>query len=282
MTNKQSQAHIEPEEKPTVELLMRRFKLMNPIVEVIRKANIDAGLDPKLMGYYIMYDSNDSTEKKKYLNWLAKVTNKKTGKFNQVADLIARDLIPEEELSEHEGKIFPYRRLDSLTKIMTGDKKLWLSRTETWFGLDAAGQEQHTSVVDLDYYKKPAVTYERIPKNPEERDGPTIRVGKIMTHLVFTAEQPGNKTYLTEYSPERVQEFLKYAGPLDNHVNGTALILEKEGVTHPVSATLEQFLAEDFDQTFERIRAPAPDFNNFYKEYKKAKEAAEDANHQYG
>ena len=152
-----------------------------------------------------------------------------------------------------------------------------------WFGLDAAGQEQHTSVVDLDYYKKPAVTYERIPKNPEERDGTTIRVGKIMTHLVFTAEKPGPKTYLTPYSPERVQEFLKYAGPLDNHrSDGTRLILEKEGITNPVSATLEQFLAEDFDQTFERIRAPAPKFEDWHREYNKRRQAAEEENHQYG
>jgi hypothetical protein len=279
---KQSQAHVSPEEKPTAELLLRRFRLMDDIVADVRKKNIEAGLDPKLMGYYIMYDSDDTPEKKKYLNWLAKVTNKKTGKFNQVADLKARDLIPEEELSEHEGKIFPYRRLDALHKIKTLDGKLWLMRFETWFGLDAAGQEQHTSVVDLDYIKKPAVIYERIPKNPEERDGPTIRVGKILTHLVFTAEQPGNKTYLTPYSVEKVQEFLKYAGPLDNHGNGTALILEKEGVSHPVSATYDQFLAEDFDSTFERINRPTPDFKDFYKEYKKAKEAAEDDHHQYG
>ena len=103
---KQQQAHIEPEEKPTPELLLRRFKLMDEIVAEVRKKNVESGLDPKLMSYYIIYDSDDTPEKKKYLNWIAKVTNKKTGKFNQVADLKARELIPEEELSEHEGKTY--------------------------------------------------------------------------------------------------------------------------------------------------------------------------------
>jgi hypothetical protein len=35
-----------PEEKPTPELL-RRFKIKKDIVDKVRKANLDAGLDPK-------------------------------------------------------------------------------------------------------------------------------------------------------------------------------------------------------------------------------------------
>ena len=51
---KQSQAHISPEEKPTAELLLRRFKLMDEIVAEVRKKNIEAGLDPKYLSpsYY--------------------------------------------------------------------------------------------------------------------------------------------------------------------------------------------------------------------------------------
>jgi hypothetical protein len=52
------------------------------------------------MDYYIHW-RDDTPEKKSYLYWLSKVTNKKTGKFNQVADLKARELIPEDEISEH-------------------------------------------------------------------------------------------------------------------------------------------------------------------------------------
>jgi hypothetical protein len=280
---KQTQTTATPEEKPTADLLLRRFKLMDEIVEDVRKKNIEAGLDPKLMGYYIMYDSEDSAEKKRYLMWLAKVTNKRTGKFHQIKDLKARELIPEDEESEHEGKTYPYRTLSALSKVKTGDGKLWLMRHERWYGLDAAGQEVTLPVLDLDYYQKPVVTYERIPKDPGDPNGPSIRVGKIMTHLVFTAEQPGNKTYLTPYSKEKVEEFLKYAGPLDNHGNGTSLSMIKEGSgANPVGATYDQFIAEDFDTTFDRIRAPEPDFKDFYKNYKKAKEAAKDDEQPYG
>jgi hypothetical protein len=38
MTNKQTQATAAPEERPTPELLLRRFKLMDEIVESVRKS----------------------------------------------------------------------------------------------------------------------------------------------------------------------------------------------------------------------------------------------------
>jgi hypothetical protein len=58
-------------------------------------------------------------EKKRYVYWLSKVTNKRTGRFNQVADLKARELIPEDEENENEGKTYPYRKLNSLMKVKT-------------------------------------------------------------------------------------------------------------------------------------------------------------------
>jgi hypothetical protein len=65
----------------------------------------------------------------------------------------------------------------------------------------------------------PPIQYEYVPKDPENKDGPTIRVGKLKPQ-VFSVEQPGaQRVYLTPYSKEKVDEFLKYAaGPLDNHV----------------------------------------------------------------
>jgi hypothetical protein len=71
---KQQQAQTAPvpePEQPTVELLMRRFKLMDEIVDNVRKKNIEAGLDPK-MGYFIHYDS-EAGERRRYNFWIAKV-----------------------------------------------------------------------------------------------------------------------------------------------------------------------------------------------------------------
>jgi hypothetical protein len=45
MTNKQT--HAPTEEKPSAELLRRRFKLMDEFVESIRKDNVKAGVDSR-------------------------------------------------------------------------------------------------------------------------------------------------------------------------------------------------------------------------------------------
>jgi hypothetical protein len=278
MTTKQTQTTATPEEKPTAELLLRRFKLMDEIVEDVRKKNIERGLDPKMMGYYIHYDS-ESGEKRRYNYWIAKVTNKRTGRFNQIKDLKARELIPEDEVNENDGKTYPYRRLNALIKVKTEDGKLWLHRIEQWVGIDAAGQEVTCPVVDLDYIRKPQIAYERILKDPTDPSGPSIRVGKIMTNHVWSVEQPGPKTYLNEYSREKVDQYLRYAvGPIDNHGKGTSLALKKEGVTNECSATYEQFVSEeDFDTVFERIRTPAPEFKDFLNDMKKQAKKAVDA-----
>lgn len=236
------------------------------------------------MDYYIQVA--ESFEKRPYDRWIAAVTNpKKPGKFWQIADLKAAEHIPQDEENEHEGKTYPYRRLNSLMKVKIADGNLWLRRHETWFGLTKAGQEFSISVNNLDYYVKPAVTWEYIPKDPQNKEGPSIRVGSIKTY--YNVEQPGQpRTYLTPYSKEKVDEFLTYAaGPLDNHGNGTSLVLIKEGVTNPVGATYEQFISEeDFDTLFENIRKPAPEFKDFLNDMKKqAKKAAEaDDGNPYG
>jgi hypothetical protein len=81
---KQTTAITTPEEKPTADLLLRRFKLMDEIVESVRKANLDAGLDPKHMGEFIQWPQ--LFQNTRYNRWLSAVTNlKKYGKFWQVS-----------------------------------------------------------------------------------------------------------------------------------------------------------------------------------------------------
>ena len=99
-----TQATAAPEEKPSIDLLLRRFKMMEAIAAEERKKNIEGGLDPKLNSQFILYDSDDSAEKIRYLQWLERVTNKKTGKFHQIKDLKAHELIPEDEITGHEDK----------------------------------------------------------------------------------------------------------------------------------------------------------------------------------
>jgi hypothetical protein len=274
---KQSHVVAEPE-KPTPELLLRRFELMDDFVEGIRKANLKAGLDQKYMGLYIEW-RDDFLLKRKYQNWLKTVINPKTGKFYQYSDLIANGDIPE---GDYGNALFPYRRLNSLHKIQTSDGT-FLMRYERWHGLSKAGQEIAISVNDLDYWTRPSVTWDFVPRDPTVRDGPSIRVGSVR---IFNNNEPGGtRVWLTPFSKEKVDEFLKYSDYSENINNGTgpSFVLIKTGVQNPIAVTYEQFVSDDFDGIWNRVRAAPPKFEDFYKDMKKAKEAAEDANHhQYG
>jgi hypothetical protein len=275
--NKQSQTTATPEEKPTPELLLRRFKLIKEFIDKVRKANLDAGLDPKLANSYIYYP--EPFEKQRYDKWLASVTNpKRPGTFWQISDLKNRDDVPEDYISEYEGKTYPYRTVSQIIKIKNKDGK-FLQRIEQWVGLTKLGEEKTVPVVDLDYWVKPPIQYQIIPKDPTNKEGPSIRVGYLPPQT-FSVEQPGaTRVYITPYSKEKVDECLRYAaGPINNRSgDGTSLVLKKAG-TNPVSATYEQFTSEeDFDTLFETIRTPAPEFKDFLNEMKKQAKKAVDA-----
>jgi hypothetical protein len=64
-------------EKPTVDLLRRRFKLMDEYIESIRKDNINAGVDSKYLGSLIQWRGDEFIERKIVENVIAKATDKK-------------------------------------------------------------------------------------------------------------------------------------------------------------------------------------------------------------
>jgi hypothetical protein len=278
---KQTQAA--PEEKPNAELLDRRFKLMDEFIENLKQQNINAGIevlvqnlrsrDPRrqidlarvMRDFVPWYEIRQ--RKIRYKGWLESVTHPtKPGKYNTIADLKKREKIPEDMISEHEGKTYPYRRLNSLYKIKK-DGKLYLMRIESWYGLSSAGEEIMISVNDLDYWVKPKVTHEYIPRDPSNPNGPSIRLGSIVDNQ---GNDPlGDRIYLTPYSKEKVDEFLRYGSinPEDPKA-GTIFVLQKEG-QHGSSVTYQDFVSEeDFEETLKRVRKPAPTFENFMNDIK--------------
>jgi hypothetical protein len=143
----------------------------------VKQNNLDAGLDPKLANSYVYYP--EPFEKTRYDRWLASVTNpKRQGTFWQIADLKNRDDIPEDYISEYEGKTYPYRTCSQIIKIKNKDG-IFLHRIEQWVGLIRLGEEKTVPVVDLDYWVKPAIQYLIVPKDPGNKEGPSIRVGYL-------------------------------------------------------------------------------------------------------
>jgi hypothetical protein len=254
------QSNIAPTEKQNEDLLLRRFKLMDEFVQDLRQQNIKAGVDSAkgVMKQFIPW--SDFVQRKiKYQGWLDTVTNpNKPGKFYTIKDLKRTEDLPEDTISEHEGKSYPYRKLNALYKIKDKRGRLYLLRHEDWYGLDSAGEERMISVNDLDYWVKVNVRKERIPKDPK------ILVSSIVDNKRL--DPLGEKVWLTPYSRERVDEFLTYSIPNEGEEeskagtrSGTSLILQKEG-QHGTTVSYEDFIAEDFDGTLKRANQPAPTF----------------------
>jgi hypothetical protein len=198
------QANEEHEEKQTIDLLLRRYKIMDELVEKVKQDNIRAGVEdnPNVMKQFLPW--TDFVQRRiKYNGWISAVTNPKNGKFNDVKYLRRRELIEEDQAVEHESKTYPYRKLDSLYRIKTPDGKQYLMRLEGWYGLDMNGEEKRISVNEIDFYVKPTVRYDRIPKDPKEPNGPSIRVGSIVPNN--GGDAVGEKVYLTPYSIEKVK-----------------------------------------------------------------------------
>ena len=87
MTNKQNQkVQTQLSEDDYPELLLRRFKKMDSIVENARAMNRRNGLDESLQDHYVQYDG-DFIQRRKYNKWLEAVPSNQNGHFWQMATL---------------------------------------------------------------------------------------------------------------------------------------------------------------------------------------------------
>jgi hypothetical protein len=259
-------------EAPTVDLLRKRFKMMDEYIESIRKDNLNTGVHSKYLDSLIQWRGDESLERKRVENFIAKATDKKRpGHFWQISDLKARGFVPEEEISEYEHTTYPYRQVNSIHKIKTSDGKFFLRRFETWFALDANGQEIHRSFDFLDFISKPRIEYDRVPVNPQDPDGPTARV-KIVRNPI-NVENDLIKEYITPWSKEKFDEILGYSknGVIDGRssTTGPQFVLVHPNHANPVGATYEQMIAPFTDSLFDSIRAPAPEFKDLLNNMKK-------------
>lgn len=132
------------EEVQDAKLLLRRFELMEDFVNQVRKTNLDNGLNPERMDFFIEW--RELRKRKQYEKWLQSVTNPKTGKFYTVPMLKAAGIISEEEQNQFEDKTYhPYRKLHQLYRIKLPNGEEYLRRLESWHGLTKAGSEKSVS-----------------------------------------------------------------------------------------------------------------------------------------
>jgi hypothetical protein len=279
MTNKQNQQQEIQSEDDYPELLLRRFKKMDSIVEAARAMNRKNGLDESLQDQYIQYDG-DFIQRSKYNKWLAAVRSNQNGHFWQMATLKMAGLISDEP-SPLDEKTYPYRVLNHLYRVKT-PKAEFLWRKEYWTGLDSSGEEYAISVPDLDYYVHPKIvsldidsTNDDAPRKRRDQDGNTsgkkIRINKISTNRMFSGGDPtGDRIWTLPFSEDAVRTAIAYAsGPFSDPYNGCSLAflkLNPSGINNPISVeNLEEFLTPDFDVYWNARHAPQPTIKIDYK-----------------
>lgn len=93
------------------------------------------------------------------------------------------------------------------------------------------------------------------------------------------------KIYTTPFNKENVLAAIEKCPPSeDNDTQGKiTYAFKREGVTNEVAvSSLEEFINSDFDETFERLRAPAPQIHfdsNDLLNYVKHNEESKEKNH---
>ena len=224
MTNKQNQQQEIQSEDDYPELLLRRFKKMDSIVENARAMNRKNGLEESLQAQYIQYDG-DLIQRRKYNKWLGDVQAPQNNHFWQMATLKMASLISDEP-SPLDEKTYPYRVLHHLYRVKTPKGPEFLWRKEYWHGLDASGQEYAISVPDLDYYVHPTIVSMDIDSttgdaprrgtvvthqqdNDSNSRGKKIRINKISTNRMFTGGDPtGDRIWTLPFTEEAVRQQL--------------------------------------------------------------------------
>lgn len=258
-----------------VELLLSHYTKAEEIIEKAEEFNRKSGLPEELMTAYINYTVPSGKEK--YLNWIAECTSEQNGKFWNMNMLRAAAHISDEE-TERDNVEYPRRELFQLYRVQTSSKKEFLYRMEMWHGLKTDSTERSLYVEDLDYYIEPNISYPYAdpgltytsfnPRSTESRKTVGLppgkmRVAKLATNVLYPKNEMGKRVWTTPFSAEAVTQALTYQrGELNDHNNGTALMLKKEGVSNPVTVTtLEDFLNPSFDDIFKRQSSPAESVN---------------------
>lgn len=286
--NRLSYSDIDKE--PAEDLLLRRYRLIEEQKFKARDYNLKAGLDKRLLTEYIP-DGPLSTEKK-YQRFLAMIKNQ-YGKFNTIKFLKGVQLIPDQETPYDNIDSFPQRELVQLQRIKDRLGREYLKRVEMWYGLKSNGEIMSISVGDLDYTVKlkTETVYADLDDSPEQRTKnmremqsygnnyyATAAASKLQNKINlirfpedvhYRAVEPmGDTVYLTEYTPEKVDQFLSYArGSVEDPYNGTSLGFYKLGGINPLlSITSIGEFKGDFDtvwnNSWDRINRVSRDNNS--------------------
>ena len=275
----EQQGHLIASEQFNEDLILHSWRLVKDQVQRVIEFNRSQGIpNPEA---YVGYNYADGTPEpmsvKQKIRWLNITRHKKSGTWITVDTLVASGKISDIEREAFGLQKYPRLELSAMTRVKTQDNSEYLMRTMQAIGLSEIG-----AVVTLPLNGECDFT-RKVPINPTTvslRDGTDVKILEIGTGEFTYESSP--KIYTTKFSKENVLAALeKYPPSEDNDTHGKiSYAFKKEGETNEVGiSSPEEFINSDFDETFERLRAPAPqirldskDLLNYIKHNDESKE----------
>ena len=261
MTSKSKELADQEPEIDYENMLLKRFRIVESVIEEARKFNQEHGIDEQTSKANVVFTKTN--RQKKYERWLKQVRNPDTGRFYTMEFLKAKQLVAGLD-SPYDGIQYPRREMFQLYRIKQQSKE-YLMRREMWYGLGVDGKEFGIYVETLDDHRELQITYSKLEQSNQTRymgdDDVIPGYGKTIaqvrnTNRMYTDQEEGTLVHDTPFSEAAVEEAVKYArGAFDDRNNGCALGLidgSKSSNNSSSVFSLEQFL-QPFDQVWDEI-----------------------------
>jgi hypothetical protein len=261
LTSKSKQSEDQEPEIDYEDMLLKRFKITESVIEEARKFNSDHGIDEATSKMYV--DFTIHPLQKKYQRWLRQCINPSTKRFYNMEYLKAKQLVSAID-NQYDGRKYPRIELNNLVRIKAQQGE-FLVRSIMLYGMDITGNELSLFVDTADDHRELKIEYVREVNSDQtrymgqedENPGWGRTVAKVRnTNVIWSGQEEGTLVYDTPFSEQTVQEFTKYAKPPFSSHNGTGLSFKNEvsGATHSLSIkSLEQFCEPDFDSLWEEL-----------------------------
>jgi hypothetical protein len=263
------------------DLILHSWRLVQEQVQRVIEFNRSQGVPnpDAYVGYNYANGTPEPMSVKQKVRWLGITRHKKSGTWITVDSLVASGRISDMEKDVFGQEKIPRIEMSAMTRVKTRDNSEYIVRHMRAIGLSEIGAIVTLPLDDCDFTRKVPIS----PSTAKLRDGTDVKILQVGTGEFYYESSP--KIYTTKWSKENVLAAIeKYPPSEDNSLGGKiSYTFKKEGETNGIGiSSLEEFLTDDFDSTFERIRAPAPQIRLDSKDllnYVKHNEESKEKNH---
>jgi hypothetical protein len=254
------QHHSIANEEFNEDLILHCWRLVKEQVQRVIEFNKSQGVPnpDAYIGYNYADGSPEPMSVKQKIRWLNIIRHKKSGKPITVNSLVESGRISDIERETFGQQTYPRIELNTMTRVKTQNGSEYLVRHMQAIGLSEIGAIVTLSLLDCDFSRKVPVS----PTTAKLPDGTEVKALYVGSGEFTYETSP--MIFTTPFTKENVLTALeKYPPSEDNNLHGKiTYAFKKEGVTNGIMvSSLEEFLADDFEEIWRQKTTPAPQIN---------------------